>query len=366
MRVRAGLLGLTILLAAVILLPGCQDQAEQGELPTVAVTVEEVKKSGLEYTLQSTGIVTPWKEARLSFKAPGRIIEGPAEEGAGVADGAILSRLDDSDYRVQEDLARYQLELAQVELEQAREDLERYEQLFAGNAIAQKNLDDARFNLRAAEARAGQGETMLKQAGLMVGHCVLRAPFPGTVLKKVAEQGEMVDVGIPVLVLGQLDPVKVKVTVPSGQLDNWAEGTAVGVAPGAVPGLKAGGAEKREAVVHRVSPAAEGATGSFLVELKVANPEHDLRPGQVVSVESRVKAGDGLWIPVKSVVSRGEELKYVFILEPGGDTVAQQAVKLGRIVDDRIQVVDGLEVGASLVVLMPGDLKHGDRVEVRR
>ena len=54
MRVRAGLLGLTILLAAVILLPGCQDQAEQGELPTVAVTVEEVKKSGLEYTLQST------------------------------------------------------------------------------------------------------------------------------------------------------------------------------------------------------------------------------------------------------------------------------------------------------------------------
>ena len=129
------------------MLPGCREQAGQGELPPVAVTVEEVKESAPEYTLQTTGIVMPWKEARLSFQAPGRIIEGPLEEGAGVASGALLARLDDADYRVQEDLARYQLDLARVELEQAREDLGRYEQLFAGDALAKKSLDDARFKI---------------------------------------------------------------------------------------------------------------------------------------------------------------------------------------------------------------------------
>lgn len=356
-------LALAVLLA---ILPGCQKQAAQKEKPVPLVTVEEVKQSDAAYHLQTTGMVEPWEEARLSFQVPGKILEGPLEEGGVVTAGSLLARLDSSNYRAQADAARYQLDLARVELDRAGADLDRYEKLFASGAVPRKTLDDARHAFRAAEARAGQAESQLRQADLMVDHSTLTAPFSGKVLKKICHRGEMVAAGTPVLVLGQLDPVKVTVTVPASQVDNWAEGSGAWVATGGMASaITSGGGQKLKAVVHKVSPGAEGLTGAFRVELVVDNPDQALRPGQVVSVGRQVKTRAALWVPLKSVVSRGQELKYVFVLGSDGKSVALRPVKLGPVAGDRVEIVSGLEAGSRVVVLMPEDLRDGDRVEVK-
>lgn len=354
------------LLALLVILPGCQKQAARQEKPVPLVTVEEVKLSDAAYPLQTTGMVEPWQEAKLSFQVPGKIAGGPVEEGLMVTAGAELARLDSSDYRAQADTARYQLDLAEVELDRAGADLERSEKLFASGAIPQKALDDARYAFRAASAKAGQAASALRQAGLMVEHSALTAPFSGKVLKKLCHRGEMVAAGTPVLVLGQLDPVKVTVTVPASQVDNWAEGSGAWVAAGGITSATTdGGGQKLKAVVHRVSPGAEGLTGAFRVDLKVDNPGQALRPGQVVNVSRQVKTRAGLWVPLKSVVSRGQELKYVFVLGSDGKSVALRPVKLGPVAGDRVEIVSGLESGSRVVVLMPEDLRDGDRVEVK-
>jgi RND family efflux transporter MFP subunit len=256
--------------------------------------------------------------------------------------------------------------MARVEVDHTGADLDRVEKLFASGAIAQKSFDDARFACRAADAGEKQAASSLRQAELMVEHSVLAAPFPGQVIKKLANRGEMVDAGIPVLVLAQLDTVKVAVNVPATEMNRWAAGDEAWVDPGAVPAAAApGGAEKVKALVHRVSPGADGMTGTFRVDLKLENKGLGMRPGQIVRVDRQLKAGAGLWIPLQSVVSRGQELKYVFVVDPSQSLVHQRQVKLGAVVGDRVEALEGLEAGSRVVVLMPEDLRDGDRVEVQ-
>ncbi len=351
--------------AVLVLLAGCSKGEERKPTAIPAVTVEEVKLSAVDYTIRTTGLVHPWKEARLSFQVPGKISQGPPEEGSTASAGTVLSKLDDAEYLAQIEYARHELELARVEVERTRSDLERLEQLYAQDAIPEKDLEDARFAHRAAKARAGQAESALRRAELSLAHSSLKAPFSGEVLKKLCEEGEMVAAGTPVLVLAQLNPVKISVTVPASELNAWPEGSEVSVKTNASPALPGNKSKNIKAVVHNVSPSAEGYTGSFEVLLKADNPEYDLRPGQVVDVERQVKTGQALWIPLKSVVSRGEELKYVFVYNSSKSTAEQRAVTLGMVAGDRVRVLSGLEAGELVLVMMPSNLKDGARVEVR-
>jgi len=345
---------------------GCQKQEAQRERPLPLVTVQQVENRSVEYTLRTTGLVEPWTDVRLSFQVGGKIQYGPPEEGDRVSAGDVVSRLNDADYRAQMEAARCQLDLARVETQRAGSDLDRYKKLFASGAISQKNLDDAVYAFKAAGAREGQAASLLKQAELAVEHTTLTSPFSGTVLKKISRQSEMVAAGTPVLVLGQLNPFKVAITVPAGQVENWEQGSEAWITTGEIPGSPAKGQEgKARAVVHLISPSAEGLTGSFRVDLKVDSPGVDLRPGRVVEVTRNIATGNGLWIPLKSVVSRGENLKYAFVLKPDG-TVDQREIRPGRVTGDLVQVLSGLNPGERVIVLMPEDLRNGDRVEVAR
>jgi len=69
---------------------------------------------------------------------------------------------------------------------------------------------------------------------------------------------------------------------------------------------------------------------------------------------------------LKSVISRGEDLKYVFVLKPDGSTVDQREIRPGQIAGDLVQVVSGLNTGEQVIVLAPQDLRNGNRVEVTR
>jgi len=357
------LTGLVLCLA--ILLPGCTQPAAPQAAPLPVVSVDEVKSSEAGRNIVTTGLVKPWQEAKLSFQVPGLILQGPSEEGLAVARGTVLAVLDNADYKAQAESAGHQLELARVEVERTRADLQRVEQLFAAGAVPEKELDDARFANRAALARAGQAQSALDRAELALSHSSLKAPFAGEILKRLGEKGEMVAAGTPVILLGQLDPVKISVTTASGDTGSWPVGSEALVGAGSVAGTSTGESSGRKAVVHSISPGAEGYTGSFEVVLKLANPSRDLRPGQVVNVQRQVVSAPALWVPLKAVVSRGEALKYVFVYRPGDGTVKQLPVALGPVSGDRIQITQGLEAGDLVLVMMPGDLKDGARVEVK-
>lgn len=331
------------------------------------------------------GVVLPARQARLGFQVGGRI-QGPLlDEGTEVDEGTTLATLDPADYQAQADVASAGAQAARAGIDQAaalleqadaayqkaRLDYERAESLYGANAISRAQFDDActQLSLAAAKYRQaqsayfnGQGASVadyqraVAQAGLsmlQLSHTALKAPFKGTILKKYGENGEMASPGAPVYVIGNLDQVKVEVTLAAAALKEWQVGDPVDATSNDLPGQSWTGE------VNQINPAVDTQTGSFLMEIKLDNPGHALKPGMVARVVSRRQTEATLWIPVGALVKRGSSVT-VFVVRD--DQSYARDIKTGAINGNLIEVVEGLTPGEELVVRGALYLHDGDPV----
>src|SRR4051812_46992401 len=116
--------------------------------------------AGPATVLNATGYVTARRQATVSSKVTGKITEGLVEEGTRVEEGQLLAKIDpappDAALRLaqsQVDAAASMLEETKVRIEKARLDLGRQQQLQSNGVNAQADLDAARADLKALEAR---------------------------------------------------------------------------------------------------------------------------------------------------------------------------------------------------------------------
>jgi RND family efflux transporter MFP subunit len=156
--------------------------------------------------LDATGYVVARRQATVSAKVTGKVVDVYIEEGMHVDEGQLLARLDDSIPRAQLALAESQLKAARasldelkVEIRQAQLDLERVEGLAARKLASQADLDRARLTLEGLQARlerANQDVRVADRAAAvqrqMVTDMEIRAPFAGVVVAKAAQPGEMI------------------------------------------------------------------------------------------------------------------------------------------------------------------------------
>ncbi len=331
------------------------------------------------------GIVMPARQAKLGFQVGGRLQGQLLAEGTQVEEGAALASLDPADYQAQAAAADAATEAARAGIQQAAAlldqaeaayqkaqlDYNRVKSLYEANTISRVQFDDAGTQLSLAAAKyreaqsayfEGQGASVAgyqqaeAQAGLytlQLSHTSLTAPFKGTILKKLGENGEMVGAGTPVYVIGDLDQIKVQVTLAAAALKDWQAGDPVTVTSPDLPGQSWTGA------VSQVNPAVDTQTGTFLMEVEVDNPGHALKPGMVARVASTRQTGAALWIPVGALVKRGSDVT-VFVIR---DNLSfTRKITTGETAGNLIQVLDGLAPGEELVIRGALYLHDGDPV----
>ncbi len=331
------------------------------------------------------GIVMPARQAKLGFQVGGRLQGQLLAEGTAVEEGAVLASLDPADYQAQAEAAGAASETARAGIEQAAAlldqadaayrkaqlDYSRMKSLYEANTISSAQFDDAgtQLSLAAAKYRQAQSAYFEGQGGsvsdyqraqaqaslsrLQLSHTNLQAPFKGTILKKAGESGEMVSAGAPVYVIGDLDQIKVEVTLAAAALKDWQAGDPVDVTSPDLPGQSWTGA------VSQVNPAVDTQTGTFLMEVKVDNPGHALKPGMVARVVSSRQTGAALWIPVGALVKRGSEVT-VFVIHD--EKSYARNITTGETAGNLIEVVDGLGPGEELVIRGALYLHDGDPV----
>ncbi len=335
---------------------------------TIAVQAQTTRPGG-----GLAGIVMPFRKASLGFQVGGRL-QGPLlAEGTLVEEGAVLASLDPADYQVQAEAAGAASATARAGIEQAAAlldqadaayqkaqlDYSRMKSLYEANTISKAQFDDAGTQLSLAAAKyrqaqsayfEGQGasvsdyqraQAQASLSRLQLSHTGLKAPFKGTILKKIGESGEMVSAGAPVYVIGDLDQVKVEVTLAAAALKDWQVGDPVNVISPDLPGQSWTGA------VSQINPAVDTQTGTFLMEVKVDNPGHALKPGMMARVASNRQSSAALWIPVGALVKRGSTVS-VFVVRDEKSYVKN--ITTGNTAGNLIEVVDGLELGDELLV----------------
>jgi RND family efflux transporter MFP subunit len=174
--------------------------------PVVPATAAPAPRSAEGSVLDATGYVVARRQATVSAKTTGKVVEVFIEEGMRVQEGQVLARLDASIPRAELALsesqlasARSSLEEMKVQIRQAELDLQRTEGLASRKLASQADLDRVQLTLQGLQARLErqQREVVVAERGVSVQRQLLddmeiRAPFTGVVVAKAAQPGEMI------------------------------------------------------------------------------------------------------------------------------------------------------------------------------
>src|SRR3989440_11988 len=181
--------------------------AFRSQKPMVEVaTVTKPEAGSRQTALNASGYITPRRRATIAVKIPGRVTRVFLGEGTRVADGHLLAPLDDADVKRSLDSAKADRDTAEaaiadyeVQLKNAQILLHRAEQLQKAGVQTQEALDNAataadslKAKIALAKQQVAASEARIAVAQQAVDNCTIRAPFPGIVVSKDAQVGEMV------------------------------------------------------------------------------------------------------------------------------------------------------------------------------
>src|SRR4051812_47626924 len=168
--------------------------------------VREASTGGEGTLLNASGYVTARREATVSSKVTGKVMEVLVEEGMKVEAGEVLAKIDSSNVEkslalaeAQAESARKGLDETQANLEQAERELRRAHQLAESKIATQSELDRAEADVESLRARLGRQQADVAVAARevalwkqQVDDTIIRAPFAGIVTRKNAQPGEMI------------------------------------------------------------------------------------------------------------------------------------------------------------------------------
>ena len=337
--------------------------------------------------LDATGYVVARRQATVSSKTTGKVVEVLVEEGMQVDEGQLLAQLDDSITRAQLELSESQLRASRasldemkVQLKQARLDLARTAGLAERQLASQADLDRDTLTVEGLVARLARVEQELNVAERhadvqrqMLADMQIRAPFAGVVIAKAAQPGEMISpvsagggftrTGICTIV--DMDSLEVEVDVNEAYINRVFPGQPATVALNAYPDVQI------PAAVIAIIPTADRNKATVRVRIRMLERDDRVLPDMGVKVRFLDNtpapppvAATGVLVPADAVADPGDQA-YVWVVSE--DRVTRRPVVIAEPRGARLRIVSGLRSGES-VVSFPGgtavDLSDGDRVQV--
>jgi RND family efflux transporter MFP subunit len=294
----------------------------------------------------TNGLVVTKDEMRLSFKVGGVVRKIAVTEGDTIKRGQRLAEIELTEVNAQVEQAR---QLA----EKARRDLTRGENLYRDQVISLEQLQDLRT--QAALARA-----QLNSAQFNLGYSVITAPRDGVVLRKLAEERELIPAGQPVLVVGARDRgYVVRAGLADREIVQLKLGDVGEVRLDAFPGKTFRG------TVSELASAADERTGLFPIEVRFEESPPSLVSGLVAKlriVPAAGSAGTLTYVPIASVVEADGDRASVFVVD--GERARKRDVQVAFIVPDAVALAEGLKPGERVVTDGALYLENDERIEL--
>ena len=166
------------------------------------------------------------------------------------------------------------------------------------------------------------------------------SPASGYVVDKQAVQGMHVTPGQMLYKLADLSLVWVEADVYEQEISSLRVGQGATVTLDAYP------AESFNGRAIYVYPFVDENTRTVKVRFQLANPRGRLKPGMYANVRLRAAGGTGLTIPSNAVLDSGTQ-QTVFVAQ-GEGTFTPRAVKIGRRLGDRTEILDGVKEGEQV------------------
>lgn len=370
--------------------------------------VETVVAEATERSWTFPAIVLPSQEVALSFRVSGQVTELPIRAAAPIAAGDVIAKLDARDFEAQvaqlesqrdQSLAQLDalrsgardeevraqeaaVESARAQADLARDDVERTQQLVERGVVSRVNLEQAESQLRVAEAALQAQEEQLAialaggrdediaaaEAGLRgleaqlqsardnLADTVLMAPFDGVVARRSIDNFSLVQAGQEIVLLQNIATVHLAFDVPGTDVPDIAQSQQIS----AVATFSETEAEFPAELVE-FSTQAETATQTYRGSVSITAPEGSpILPGMVGQVT--VRGGDVIdpviLISLSAVGAEPDGAPFVWVVDEAGK-VAKRSIGTGAIRGNRVEVLSGLDAGATIVAAGVSRLQDG-------
>lgn len=347
------------------------------EVETARPTVQSLGQAAAGAPiLTASGYVVARRQAVVSAKIQGRLSQLNVEEGSFVREGDVIARLESADYEAQVEVAKAAVQQADANLAEQQRQLRITQSLEKTNVMSQDSLDAAISRVRMADAALAQSKANLAVADANYQNTVIRAPFTGVVVKKMAEVGESVapippGVNISVssgaiVALADMATLEVEADVSESNVAKLRNGQPAEVSVEAFPD------RNYRAALRQIIPTADRTKATVTVKVTILDKDKDLKPemsakATFLEPAKKVSAAESskaiISVPKDAIATRNGK---AVVFEVRDDKrVYELPVTTGNENQDQVIVKEGLGGSERLVLHPPESLKTGDAVRVK-
>ena len=328
---------LTISALFMLLFTGCGKEQELSTLPksveAIPVKIIFLSQAEVSGSVHSSGQFTTDDETMLSFKTGGIVDRIFVKEGDKIRKGQLLATLDLTEISSQ-------VNQTQIAFEKASRDYDRIENLRKDSVATLEQLQNSKTGLELAKQQ-------LNAAKFNLQYSEIRATHDGVILQKLANEGQMIGQGMPVLKTsskGRTDWI-LRVAVSDKE---WAK---IRLNDKASVQIEALNINDMQAYVSSKAENADQMTGSFSIDLKLNNARNlNIASGMFGKAEIMLSQKNLVWqIPYDALLDGNADQGFVFVTNDNINAL-KVPVTIDAIDGKNILVSKGLDEYKSLIV----------------
>jgi HlyD family secretion protein len=378
------------------------------EIDTVrAVSRVQQAAAGGQPVLTASGYLVARRQAVVSAKIQGRLQDLRVEEGSVVRKGDVIARLESTDFIAQVERSKAALaefdankqradaaiQRAEADLSENRRQMSLNSRLLKEAVVAQDAYDAAVSRVRISEAQLAQSRAdraqidpqragasaNLAYAAAQLDNTIIRAPFDGTVVKKMAEVGESVAPIPPgvnistasgaIVALADLATLEMEADVSESNVAQLIPNQVADVSVQAFPD------KHFKAVLRQVIPTADRTKATVMVKVTLLDKDVTLKPEMSAKVTflapvqeaapatTAAPATPSIIVPASAIVTRSGASQVFEVVQ---NVVHARPVTTGVTRQDDVTILNGLNGGELLVNHPPDSMKDGDRVRTKQ
>lgn len=342
---------LLFILAAAWFVQACGGRDEKNETTertseVIPVRVLNVSQEELKPVVQTSGLFTTDDETYLAFKTGGIVEKMYAKEGDAIRKGQLLAALN---------LTEIEAQVAQARLsfEKATRDFKRVENLYRDSVATLEQFQNARTGMEVVSRQ-------LEAANFNRSYSEIRAVNNGFVLRKMANEGQVISPGSPVFQTNGAG--KGKWILRTGVSDReWA---IINVGDQATVTTDALKGKTFDATVTRKSEGTDAMNGSFAVEVTLQSPGQGLASGLFGKATIQGSHVQHVWkIPYDALLDGDAQSGYVFVTDDK-KTAHKVPVVVGGIEKDQVVITAGLEQVKMIIISGSAYLKDSAEIKI--
>ncbi|GFE78885.1 RND transporter [Steroidobacter agaridevorans] len=325
-----------------------------------AVDISTVESRVISRALPLSGSIAPFVQATLKSKVGGEVEQLKLREGQDVREGDVIARVDTRNLQAQYDREAAAVEKARADLDLARLNRDKNRQLLEQKFISQNTFEQTESAYAGSVASFKLAEAQARVAQINLEDAVIRAPFSGTIAKRLVQPGEKVSPDSEIVTLVDLKQMVLEAAVPSAEIPSVRVGQKVR--------FRVGGFGDRtfEGEVQRINPVTADNSRAIMIYIAVPNPDSALKGGMFAQGSLMLNSMQPVLAVSQRAVRDEAGVSYVYVLRD--EKIVRTPVKVGPRSEGEafVEVRDGLSAGDRVIVADIGDDKAGAVARVRK